>query len=228
MALKSLKKTLMYSSEDTRDLIEAMVQDQSLYLKINPSTIMEKYILDGLLTENTDLSFWIQSIYRSGWSSGKVISAIFEYNSSGVNWKTRGLDLLPIIDFAIREQDYMKQCKVEEKEMYYVFAQLKLIIQKFEQLKDECLDIESKAKYQEAINYTNHLIEKSENKYDSIPFIDYYRLVKLYWFELKDWTIPFRMLCVISDLQSGWRNTFDTRCELIILLKNLAKSWPEE
>lgn len=227
MGLKSLKKTLVYSSELSRDLIEAMIEDQSIYMKMNGSSIMEDYILKGLLSNNRNIAFWIQGIYTGQWSTGKVISSVFEFNSAGINWGTLELELLPIIDFAIKEQAYVEKCKVDENEMFYVFDQLDSILEKFSRLEKESLDIESQAKYKEAQNYVKRLVEKSKNNYDSIPFADYYKLVKLYWDELFNWTIPFRLLSCIADIQTGWRNDVESRCELTILLRNLVESWPD-
>lgn len=226
MALKSLKKTLVYSGESSRDLIESMIEDQAIFSKSNGSTIMEDYILKGLLTENTTIANWISSMYTLHWSTGKIISAVFEYNSAGVNWGTKGLQLLPIIEFAIREQDFARKCKVDEKDMFYVFDQLNSIKAKFSGLEKESLDLESKAKFKEAQNYVKRLIEKSKSNYASVPFVDYYKLIKLYWVELCNWTIPFRMLSCISEMQTGWRDDVESRCELVELLKALAKSWP--
>lgn len=227
MSLKSLKKTLVYSSESSRDLIESMIEDQSIYSKMNGSSIMEDYILKGLLTDNEYIAFWIQGIYTGRWSTGKVISSVFEFNSAGINWGTRELSLLPIIDFAIKEQGFVKKCKVDENEMFYVFDQLDSILRKFSKLEEQSLDIESQAKYKEAQNYVKRIMEKSKNNYDSIPFTDYYKLVKLYWNELFNWTIPFRLLSCVSDIQTGWRNDIDSRCELTMLLRNLVESWPD-
>lgn len=227
MGLKSLKKTLVYSSELSRDLIESMIEDQSIFSKMNGSSIMEDYILKGLLTDNRNVSFWIQRIYTGQWSTGKVISSVFEFNSMGVNWGSQELSLLPIIDFAIKEQNFVEKCSVDENEMFYVFDQLDSILQKFARLEKQSLDIESQAKYKEAQNYVKRLVEKSKNNYDSIPFADYYKLVKLYWDELFNWTIPFRLLACIADIQTGWRNDVESRCELTMLLRNLVESWPD-
>lgn len=228
MALKSLKKTLMYSNELSRDIIEAMVEDLSIVDKLNGSTIMEGFILDGLLTNNRTISYWIQGLYTGKWSTGRVISSVFEYNSIGINWKTRGLDLIPIIDFAIREHSFITPEKLDKQELNYVSHQLDSILSKFSNLENESLDLESQAKYKEARNFTQRLIEYSREKNDYIPCVDYYRLVKLYWDELGNWTIPFRMLSCIADIETGWRDCVESRVELSRLLRNLNQSWPDD
>lgn len=227
MALKSLKKTLVYSSESSKELIETMINDEASVTKLNGSSVMENYILDGLLTNNQTISHWIKSLYIADWSTGKIISSVCEFNSAGINWKSRELNLMPIIEFAIKEQIYIEPCTVDKNEIYYILNQLDSICKKFSELEDDNLDIESKAKYKEAQQFVKRLIDKSQSQYDPIPFSDFYRLIKLYWEELKSWTIPFRMLSCIADIQTGWRNTSESRVELVKLLKDLAKTWPE-
>lgn len=226
MALKSLKKTLVYTSELSKNLIESMIDDESQFSKTKASAIMENYILGGLITDNKQISFWIQGIYTGEWSTGRVLSSIFEFNSAGVNWQSCHLNLLPFIEFAIDEQKYCDKAPVNEDLLYHFYDQLSSISSKFKTLEDKANDYNDAVRYAEAQKTISYLIEDTKSHPQGIVYINFYRLIKEYWEELKDWSIPFRMLTDLADIQNGWRNTFESRYILTKLLRDLEKEWP--
>ena len=50
MSLNSLKKQLIFSSVETKELVDVMIEDQSKCLRKKPSAILEKMVLDELLS----------------------------------------------------------------------------------------------------------------------------------------------------------------------------------
>ena len=114
MSLNSLKKQLLFSSVENKELVDEMVDDESKSLRKKPSAILELMVLDGLLTKNDQIKFWIVNLYR-GCSSGVILSSVFDYNSAGVNWKSCNLPLLPFIEFAINEQKFIIDYKVDSQ-----------------------------------------------------------------------------------------------------------------
>ena len=113
MVLNSLKKILLFSSVKSKKLIETMADDESTCTKIKSSAILESRLVDSFLTENDQIRFWILNLYN-GDTSGKILSSVFAYNSSGINWKSQGLPVLPFIEFAINEQKYINKYKADK------------------------------------------------------------------------------------------------------------------
>ena len=59
MSLNSLKKQLLFSSVENKELVDEMVDDESKSLRKKPSAILELMVLDGLLTKNDQIKFSI-------------------------------------------------------------------------------------------------------------------------------------------------------------------------
>ena len=106
MASSELKKNLLFSCIENKELIDAMVGDESKSMRKKPSAILEKMVLDELLSNNNQIRFWILNLYQ-GKSSGDTLSSVFNYNAAGIKWKSLGLPLLPLIEFAIDEQKFI-------------------------------------------------------------------------------------------------------------------------
>ena len=106
MASSELKKNLLFSCVENKELIDAMVGDESKSMRKKPSAILELRLFDSFLTQNEQIRFWILNLYQ-GKSSGDTLSSVFNYNAAGVKWKSLGLPLLPLIEFAIDEQKFI-------------------------------------------------------------------------------------------------------------------------
>ena len=96
MAENNLKKTLLFSSLEKKELVDNIVSDESNSIGRKISAIIELTVMDELLTKNNQIRFWITKLYK-GCTSGEILSSIFDYNSAGFNWKSRGLPVLPFI-----------------------------------------------------------------------------------------------------------------------------------
>lgn len=227
MSLNSLKKQLLFSSVENKELVDVMVDDESKSLRKKPSAILELMVLDGLLTKNEQIKFWIVNLYR-GCSSGVILSSVFDYNSAGVNWKSCNLPLLPFIEFAINEQKFIRYYEVDKERVYHLLNCLDSIKRIFEKLKEENMDIESNLKYRDALEMMDFFVEQLNNENQEIQFIAFYRFFKKYWDDLKDSTHTFRALCDLATIQKGWRNESESRYALTQCLRELADRWPKD
>lgn len=227
MSLNSLKKNLVFSSVEVKELIDQMVSDESYSSRRKPSAILETSILDSLLTINSQVRFWIRNLYN-GETTGDILCSVFSYNAAGVNWESNHLPLLPFIEFAISEQKYIKYCSLKNDRIYHLVDHLDSLKQMFEHLKDINVDFESKQKYKNGIDMLEFFITSFQNEeYEGLA-VSLYRFFKQFWDDLKDSTHSFRVLADLAFIQSGWRNNEESRFELTQLLKNLAYDWPEE
>ena len=228
MVLNSLKKILLFSCAGNKRLIETMADDESSYTGKKPSAILETRLIDSFLTENDQIRFWILNLYN-GDTSGKILSSVFEYNSSGINWKSQGLPLLPFIEYAINEQKYINKYKVDKEPMEHFLDCLDSIKRILEKMKEDSLDVESKIKYRGALETLSYFIDVLNGKYgdEKIPFGLIYHFFKDYWDDLKDSTHTFRALRDLATMQKGWRNSKESRYALTKCLHDLEEYMSE-
>lgn len=228
MSLYSLKKQLFFSCVENLNLINSFIHDESVCTRKKSSEILEKRLFDSFLSKNDQIRFWILNLYQGG-SSGDILSSVFEYNSSGINWKSKGLPVLPFIEFAINEQKYINKYKVDKEPMEHLLDCLDSIRELLKKLKKDNFDIESSLKFSGALETLNYFIDVLNGKYgdEKIPFGLIYHFFKDYWDDLKDSTHTFRALRDLAAMQKGWRDSETSRYILTKCLHDLEEYMPE-
>lgn len=228
MSLYSLKKQLFFSCVENLNLINSFIRDESVCTRKKSSEILEKRLFDSFLSKNDQIRFWILNLYQGG-SSGDILSSVFEYNSSGIKWKSQGLPLLPFIEYAINEQKYINKYKVDKEPMEHLLDCLDSIRELLKKLKKDNFDIESSLKFSGALETLNYFIDVLNGKYgdEKIPFGLIYHFFKDYWDDLKDSTHTFRALRDLAAMQKGWRDSETSRYILTKCLHDLEEYMPE-
>ena len=225
MAENNLKKTLLFSSLEKTELVDNIVSDESNSIGRKISAIIELTVMDELLTKNNQIRFWITELYK-GCTSGEILSSIFDYNSAGFNWKSRGLPLLPLIEFAIDEQKFMEKYEVDKEPITHLIKCLNSIHEIFDSLNKD--DEQHSLKYTEALDAINCFIEQLSDENEKIHFAPFYRFFKTHWNDLKDSMYTFEALSDLASMQKGWRNTSESRYTLTKCLRDLADNWSNE
>ena len=228
MIFNQLKRNIQFSCIKNKKLIETMTDDESSYKGKKMSAILESRLMDSFLTENDQIRFWILNLYN-GDTSGDILSSVFGYNSDGINWKSKGLPVLPFIEFAIYEQKYIGKYKVDKEPMEHLLDCLDSIRELLKKLKKDNFDIESSLKFSGALETLNYFIDVLNGKYgdEKIPFGLIYHFFKDYWDDLKDSTHTFRALRDLAAMQKGWRNSKTSRYILTKCLHDLEEYMPE-
>lgn len=228
MSLYSSKKQLFFSCVENLNLINSFIHDESVCTRKKSSEILEKRLFDSFLSKNDQIRFWILNLYQGG-SSGDILSSVFEYNSSGIKWKSQGLPLLPFIEYAINEQKFIIDYKVDKEPMEHLLYSLNSIRELLKKLKSDNLDIESSLKFSGALETLNYFIDQLNGKYgdEKIPFRLIYHFFKDYWDDLKDSTHTFRALRDLAAMQKRWRDTEESRYFLKCCLNQLEEYMPE-
>ena len=225
VAENNLKKTLLFSSLEKKELVDNIVSDESNSIGRKISAIIELTVMDELLTKNNQIRFWITELYK-GCTSGEILSSIFDYNSAGFNWKSRGLPLLPLIEFAIDEQKFMEKYEVDKEPITHLIKCLNSIHEIFDSLNKD--DEQHSLKYTEALDAINCFIEQLSDEKEKIHFAPFYRFFKTLWNDLKDSMYTFEALSDLASMQKGWRNTSESRYTLTKCLRDLADNWSNE
>ena len=228
MSLYSSKKQLLFSCVENLNLINSFIHDESVCTRKKSSEILEKRLFDSFLSKNDQIRFWILNLYQGG-SSGDILSSVFGYNSDGINWKSKGLPVLPFIEFAINEQKYIGKYEVDKEPMEHLLYSLNSIRELLKKLKSDNLDIESSLKFSGALETLNYFIDQLNGKYgdEKIPFGLIYHFFKDYWDDLKDSTHTFRALRDLAAMQKGWRDSETSRYILTKCLHDLEEYMPE-
>ena len=228
MSLYSTKKQLFFSCVENLNLINSLIHDESVCTRKKSSEILEKRLFDSFLSKNDQIRFWILNLYQGG-SSGDILSSVFDYNSSGIKWKSQGLPLLPFIEYAINEQKYIGRYEVDKEPMEHLLYSLNSIRELLKKLKSDNLDIESSLKFSGALETLNYFIDQLNGKYgdEKIPFGLIYHFFKDYWDDLKDSTHTFRALRDLATMQKGWRNSKESRYALTKCLHDLEEYMSE-
>lgn len=228
MSLYSSKKQLFFSCVENLNLINSFIHDESVCTRKKSSEILEKRLFDSFLSKNDQIRFWILNLYQGG-SSGDILSSVFAYNSSGINWKSKGLPLLPFIEYAINEQKYIGKYEVDKEPMEHLLYSLNSIRELLKKLKSHNLDIESSLKFSGALETLSYFIDVLNGKYgdEKIPFGLIYHFFKDYWDDLKDSTLTFRALRDLAAMQKRWRDTQESRYFLKCCLNQLEEYMPE-
>lgn len=228
MSLYSTKKQLFFSCVENLNLINALIHDESVCTRKKSSEILEKRLFDSFLSKNDQIRFWILNLYQGG-SSGDILSSVFDYNSSGIKWKSQGLPLLPFIEYAINEQKYIGKYEVDKEPMEHLLYSLNSIRELLKKLKSDNLDIESSLKFSGALETLNYFIDQLNGKYgdEKIPFGLIYHFFKDYLDDLKDSTHTSRALSDLAAMQKRWRNTQESRYFLKCCLNQLEEYMPK-
>lgn len=228
MSLYSSKKQLFFSCVENLNLINSFIHDESVCTRKKSSEILEKRLFDSFLSKNDQIRFWILNLYQGG-SSGDILSSVFEYNSSGIKWKSQGLPVLPFIEYAINEQKYISRYKADKEPMEHLLDCLDSIKRILVEMKKDNFDIESSLKFSGALETLSYFIDVLNGKYgdEKIPFGLIYHFFKDYWDDLKDSTHTFRALRDLAAMQKVWRNSEESRYALTKCLHDLEEYMPE-
>lgn len=201
MAENNLKKQLLFSSVETKELVDVMIEDQSKCLRKKPSAILEKMVLDELLSNNNQIRFWILDLYQ-GKSSSDTLSSVFNYNAAGVKWKSLGLPLLPLIEFAIDEQKFIDKDEVDKDSVTSNLIDY-LIQLKINFMVSSDNERDTNAKYQKGLETLEFFIDVLNNGNNEIRFVMLYRFFKDYWDILRDSAYTFKALSELVSIQKG-------------------------
>lgn len=219
MAENNLKKTLLFSSLEKKELVDNIVSDESNSIGRKISAIIELTVMDELLTKNNQIRFWITKLYK-GCTSGEILSSIFDYNSAGFSWKSRGLPVLPLIEFAIDEQKFIDKDEVDKDSV------TSNLIDYLIQLKNNFMvssnnERDTNAKYKIGLETLEFFIDVLNNGNNEIRFVMLYRFFKDYWDILRDSAYTFKALSELVSIQKGWRNDNYSRFTLVCCLRDL-------
>ena len=219
MAENNLKKTLLFNTLENKVLVDIMVDDEAKSTRRKTSGILELIVMDGLLSNNNQIRFWVTELYK-GCTSGEILSSIFDYNSAGWNRKSCRLPLLPLIEFAIDEQKFIDKDEFDKdsitSNLIDYLIQLKNVL-----MENSNNERDSDVKCKKGLECLEFFIDVLKKGNQKLRFVMIYRFFKDYWDILKDSAYTFKALSELVSIQKGWRNDNYSRFALVCCLRDL-------
>lgn len=228
MARNKTEKTTI--SFEKPELIKKLVGDIAIKENRSLSAIIERIILESLLPKNNDAK-WIaeQFLYGENGGIGRALSATFAMNSAGINWGTKHGDLFPLVRFASTQEVFCCQPLTgDEEELHHAYSQIQSVIDllKTRATEEEAAgNLEKKFYYEKEAKWGEDLLKILRETPRMSRLINFYQLLMNSWDDFKDWSITYRLLKDLVDLEKGWRNYPENRMELLQILKAVSEEW---
>lgn len=214
-------------SFENPELIKRLVGDTAMLENKSASAIIERTVLQSLLPKNNEAKAIVTNfLYSENGGIGKTLAAEFENNASGTNWDAVHDNLLPLVHFAKTQEFFCNTTLTgKEKELYHMASQVQFIIDKLNQISEETDDLTKQSYYKREAIFGSHLLEELKEEPGFSRLINFYQLLLNNWDHLKNWTITYRLLSDLAKIEKGWRDTPETRMELLQIIKNVSSEW---
>lgn len=224
MRQKTDKKLISFTK---LPLIDRLVKDEAEKENRSESAIIEVHLLKSFLPEEKNARFWTENfLYSEDGGIGRTLEAIFATNAAGVNWGSKYDNLLPLVEFAKTQEFFCNTAPTgEEIELHHCCSQLDSVVTKLEHLTDEETDPAEKDAYQKEVKWAKDLLTQLREEPQYSRYVNIYQLLINNWEDLKGWSITYRLLADLVVLEKGWRNTAETRTELLNILKIVSAEW---
>lgn len=230
MSLNNLKKMIIFSNQRIKLIIENIIADEATVKKRSASSVIEKHLINDLLPQNKNASYWLQLLYDESWKISDVLDAVFAWNAAGTRgaWSSKYNNLRPLVEFAAEQSCLCNTTPSgKEQEIYHFLTQLDSVCEKFKSLSDEATNDQKKYYYKNEEKWARELLKEAIEDPRSMRYYNFYTLVLNNWDDLKDWSITFRMLSDLAALEKNLRNTEETRYELTQIMKKISAEWNE-
>lgn len=221
MSLNSLKKMIIFSSQNIKDVIENYTCDEAKLEKRSISSIIENHILNDILPTNRSARAFVESMYGEyQWSVEKCLEAIFSYLSAGIDGKAKHDNCMPIVEYA-RHIAVSKNYRIEpkKKEIHHFRSSFESVIEK--------LEYDNKN-----VKWAKDFYKECEDEYYANQATHIFNIILENWESLGNFTYSYRMLADIMAMQDAEAKKYHTpscdeedRLELAKILKEVSKDW---
>ncbi len=209
MSKNSVKRTVIHSDDIHRMICDGVLNDHAEVEKTSVSMVIENLIMWHLLPKNpkamqeTALLYYPADVRKS---ISEVLSRIFDYYAAGTNWNAAYDNGFALIQFT--------SDLIANTPNYYVTADAYLD----SKLDSIAIKLESHAESE----MIKTLIGHDLNRDDVINLIT---LIIDNWQVLGNWTITYRMLCVLMKQSKPRNDTARERVDLIKIIDKISQEW---
>lgn len=233
MSNNQLKKTILYTSPENKQIIENFLNFNYIVNNQTASGTIEAFILDSILPSNVDARIWMRELFYDTSRMGKIMSYIYSYLAGGIMGQSRHSINLDLIKFSRSCLIYGFNDNID-KESHYFFSCYDSIIQLFENHYNQIIN----TPYEDRISDYTHVTYNLENRIHGLKetrnskeffyatdFTHYIlsTLIK-HWDLVSSNTMTFRFLSSLARIQC-WNPSPERVLELNSILKNITKDW---
>ncbi len=227
MSEKRIQKSFYFRNEETKNLIEGLLNDEAESTNRSTSYLIEQHIMEDFLPENKLVASWIMMLYNAEGNETDLadimilvfstIAGLNKYKSANINYK-------PLIEFCFKNQCLSKiKAELDEPSMEKLVNPLGNVIERLKIEYDDRKDPEITDK-----NARLNIDIKELNRIRETDKLTAYDMNTVYittlnnWDILYDWFYTYSMFTAMLSLQP-LNNTAETRLQLVKLLNDLAK-----
>ncbi|MBO6307723.1 MAG: hypothetical protein J6N70_02570 [Oribacterium sp.] len=225
--LAGMKKTIVYTSERSKDVVEGALLWLSIENKKAPSAILEDLILKEICPSNPDAAAICMDLYSSRTNGIHALERIYSLYAGGIMSEAKyknGLALVEYLESRIVRVSFPSDRKTEGERQYFLtnFNELfRLTEAHYKDYNRKDLAVfESKSKY---IKYHLDLAVNEPANFTPINLVD---------FVLKEWSVFGNFTYTYRTLMSLCRiiapqveDSLDDRMKLIRILFEVSKEW---
>lgn len=225
---KKLQKAFNISCESAKFYIDHIVEDIAKVNNISGSFVIEKILLDALLPSNEIIRSIVINEYAKDTFIKQTLTSIFDYNSMGKGINAKHNNLLPLVDYCMKNSQNAplpkKRKPATQAYTHYFKAIVDVIELHAKEITDN--DIDKKA-YKQHSEWSKALYSDiSKGIYERCLYLSF-ALIRDCWSLLSDWSITYKFLSEIV-LLSTFNDNIAAKNELIDILKDISEEWETE
>lgn len=199
------------------------------------SAVIERTTLNALLPSDKYMRAVAQcQLFGDGGNVGSALATLFENNSAGSEWRSNHPNYRPLVYFAREQSTFCKDLLLSGDKFAIQLAsthtasQLRSIIDQLRKLGENTDDEVKAAYYHDEVKLGEFYLNELKNEPQFFKPINLYTLVLDNWDDLSWWSIPFRLLNDLVQLQTGWRNDPEAQLELLDIMKSVSSEWEQQ
>ena len=205
------KMTFVFSSEKTKNFLDAIIEEEVSVNETNKSWEMERALINAYVSQDGDFAeVSITRLYQGPSTVKEELSRLFSDNSEGFDFKAKNDDLRPLVELAGRQSigsvlDISLGKKIPDPLPHLracwsnVCVKLKRAIE------------EERSTNRIDFKVAQELMQALEENVSNIEAKAFFDLVLRNWEVLGDYTYTFRALMDIVDIADSWPNDAKAR-----------------
>lgn len=233
MSNNNLKKTIVFTNLENKNIIENYLNLNYIVNNQTASGAIESFMLNSILPTNEDAKYWAKRLLLDSSKIGKILSDIYSFLAAGIDWKSGAKTNTQLVMYTLSQLKFNFNDNVE-KESYYFFKCYDSIIQIFENHLDNLNNTPLEERNENhtlemyEIEKRIHGLKETRNSKEFFYASDftYYIVSTLikHWDLVSNYTMTFRFLSCLSRIQ--YFSTSPGRVlELLEILKDISKNW---
>lgn len=211
----TLKKMIVFSSENKRRLIEGVVKDLSADTGKSESSIIEQALENQILPKDDNARYWLSLLYTGG-TLADAYAQVFAFFSAGTLWEASNSNGKPLVfEFCRLLSMVSPAITGKEKELQHLLSQIESIC-----------DMLPAGQASSDIALCKRCIDQIVTAPDDLYLMDIAGIILRNWSIVGNHTRTYRALCDIVHISAPYLpDTPHTRRQFLIALTTVSADW---